>query len=356
MTEKLPFDISVISQVLGIPYGKFYRWIKDNISDYRKEKTQEKLHEHDILVDEYYSKKTIKVPIFRQEEIGESMAIDEKHLNGKFHTVLTNSKTGKVALFCSSIQPINLDKCFDKFEKLDTIKFITRDLSPTFEKVAKTNFPNAIHIADKFHVIRHAIDAVQSMRIRLKQKALKEQRKLEEIHEQNYKDKKNPKFIGPKMNISKKYKPKRIENGETIPELLTRSRYLCAIHAQNWSQHQIKRASLLFKHFPKLEEVYDVILKFRDWYKVQPAYYEPFINDKSLGNWLDDAEDTNILELKNFRKLVENHFDEILNYHKCSHKTNAIAESVNSKIKEANRKNRGTRDEDFFNLRLSYII
>src|SRR5690554_3508831 len=103
--------MSVISQVLGIPYGKFYRWIKESISDFREQETQERLHQHDIP---YYNgdpNRTIKVPIFRQDQISESMAIDEKHLNGRFHTVLTNSKTSKVALLCSSIQPIDLQKC-----------------------------------------------------------------------------------------------------------------------------------------------------------------------------------------------------------------------------------------------------
>jgi hypothetical protein len=36
--------------------------------------------------------------------------------------------------------------------------------------------------------------------------------------------------------------------------------------------------------------------------------------------------------------------------------TNAIAESVNAKIKEAIRKNNGSRDLDFFHFRLGMII
>jgi transposase len=348
--------MSVISKVLGIPYGKFYRWIKENISDFKDQETQEKLHHNDIPSKNGDVSKTVKVPIFRQDQMGESMAIDEKHLNGMFHTVLTNSKTSKVALFCSSIHPVDLQKCFKKFDELDRIKFITRDLSSTFKKVANTHFPNAVHIADKFHIIRYAIDAVQSLRIRLKQQALQQQRKEQSRHEQNYKDSKNPDFIGPKMNIKKNYKAHRIENGETLPELLTRSRYVCSIHNENWNEYQQRRANILFKYFPQLKKVYDVILEFRDWYKVKPTQYEPFINEKTLGNWLDHAEMSNVMELRNFRKLVENHCDEILNYHKYGHRTNAIAESINAKINDAKRKNKGTRDVDFFNLRLSYII
>jgi len=356
LTDKLPFDMSVIAQVLGIPYGKFYRWIKDSISDFKDQETQEKLHQNDIPSLHGDLDKIVKVPIFRQDQIGESMAIDEKHLNGRFHTVLTNSKTSKVALLCSSIHPIDLQKCFEKFDGLDQIKFITRDLSATFKKAANIHFPNAVHIADKFHIIRHAIDAVHSLRNRLKQQALKQQRIEQARHDQNYKDLKNPDFIGPKMNIKKGYKAQRVENGETLPELLTRSRFLCSIHAEKWNDYQQNRANILFKYYPQLEKVYDIILQFRDWYKVKPTQYEPFLNDKILGNWLDLAEMSNNMELKNFRKLIENHYDEILNYHKHGHRTNAIAESINAKINNAKRKNRGTRDVDFFNLRLSYII
>lgn len=342
--------------VLGIPYGKFYRWIKENISDFSDPKTQEMLHANDIVFHYGNIKKTIKVPVFRQDQISDSMAIDEKHLNGEFHTVLTNSKTSKVALMCSTIHPAELKECLDKFEGLEKIKYITRDLSPAFEKTAKNSLPNAVHIADKFHVVRHAIDTVQSLRNRLKQEALKQQRKEQAVHEFHYKQSKDPSFIGPKLNIKKKYQPKRLENGETIPELLARSRYLCVMHNDKWNKYQRARASILFKYFPELEKVYEIIIKFRDWYKVKPNDYEPFLNDKMLGNWLDKAEEFKNTELLNFRKLVENHYNEIINYHKHGHRTNAIAESINARINDAKRKNKGTRDIDFFNLRLSYII
>jgi len=37
-------------------------------------------------------------------------------------------------------------------------------------------------------------------------------------------------------------------------------------------------------------------------------------------------------------------------------KTNAIAESINAKINNANIKNNGARDTDFFNYRLGLIL
>lgn len=357
MVTKLPFDISVICQVLGLNYGKFYRWIKHHILDYKEEKTQFKLHEHDLIKLSSNREKRVLVPILKPENMGEYMAIDEKHIGGQFYTVLTNATTCKVAMLCSSIQVSDLNSCLSKFGgKLKSIRYITRDLSPTFKKVANLNFPNAEHIADKFHVIRHAIDTVQSFRNRLKQEVLKQQREDQKSHEKHYKELKDKSFIGPKMNLPKSYKPEKLSNGETKTELLTRSRYLCSISEDKWNEYQHKRAVILFSTFPELQEVYDKISEFRNWYKSKPIQYEPFINEKNLWTWIYEVENSKINELENFAQLVINHENEILNYHKMGNKTNAIAESINAKINNANIKNNGARDTDFFNYRLGLIL
>jgi len=115
LTENLPFDIHVICKVLGLAYGKFYRWIKDHISSFQKEETQLTLHCHDIEVDKGVYSETILVPILKPEHIGEYMAIDEKHINNRFHTIFSNAQTGKVALMCSTIKINEVKECLEKF-------------------------------------------------------------------------------------------------------------------------------------------------------------------------------------------------------------------------------------------------
>jgi hypothetical protein len=61
------------------------------------------------------------------------------------------------------------------------------------------------------------------------------------------------------------------------------------------------------------------------------------------------VENLTINKLTKFANLVINHESKILNYHKMGYKTNAIAESINAKIDNANLKNNGARDIDFFN-------
>ncbi|MFM6251009.1 MAG: transposase [Dolichospermum sp.] len=186
------------------------------------------------------------------------MAIDEKHINGRFHTVLSNATTGKVALLCSTIKVPELSECLGHFGSLlHKINYVARDLSPVFENVCRINFPNAIHIADKFHVIRHAIEAVQAVRLRLKQEALKQQREEQLAFQKQLNDNKKSDFIGPKMKLPKGYKPAKLENGETLPELLSRSRYLCAIEEQKWNIYQQKRAKLLFDYYGSRQKPVD---------------------------------------------------------------------------------------------------
>jgi len=358
LVYKCPFDISVICTVLGLPYNKFYRWFKECLTDFKTQEGQTRLHQHDFLVTTASGCKNIFVPIFRPEYFDTHMAIDEKHINGEFYTVLTNAKTGKVALLCSTIKANELKICLDKFDPLllKKVAFVTLDLSPTFELVVTRNFPNAIQIADKFHVIKNGIEYLQAIRIRLKQEALKKQRELQTIHDKNYKESKNNHFIGPKMKISKTYYPQRLSNGETIPELLSRSRYLLTISPDKWNEYQRKRAQLLFENYPQLEKALKEITDFRAWYKSKPNHYEPFENERTLGNWIDELENSPYLEMKNFRNLVVNHEERILNYHRYGNKTNAIAESVNAKIKNAIRQNKGSRDLDFFHFRIAIII
>lgn len=357
MVYKHPFEIAVISSVLGLPYNKFYRWFKECLTDYHTQKGQEVLHEHDFEIYSNGKSKKILVPIFRPEHFGSHMAIDEKHINGQFYTILSNTQTGKVALLCSTIKSHELKICLGKFgELLKTVSYVTLDLSPTFELVVSDNFTNAIQIADKFHVIKNGIEALQAIRIRLKQEELKLQREEQAQHEKNYIESKDNNLIGPKMKLSKGFSPKRLVNGETAPELLSRSRYLCTMSPDQWNDYQVRRATILFEKYPELKHAYQNITDFREWYTSKPTHYVPFTNEKQLGNWLDTTESNPSIEIKNFRKLVINNEERILNYHKYGNKTNAIAESINAKIKEAVRQNKGARDLDFFHYRIAIII
>lgn len=345
-------------------YNKFYRWYKDVFSGFTSAKEQKKLHEHDIHGGVTIEEKsfTIRVPIFKPEHIGKHMAIDEKHIAGVFYTVLTNAKTSKVALMMASVNPKRIGEVLMKFsDRLSIVETISRDLSPTYQYIAGKYFPQAIQIADKYHVIAKSIECVQDIRIRLKQEALKNARNQELQHKKQYQeyiDSKGKDTENSTIRIRKKYTPKRLQNGETHAELLTRSKHLLYKYPCQWTIYQKKRAAILFKEYPEIKEAFELKIKFREWYKPRKEENKTwnFLNaETGLLDWIYTAEQSESNEIKNFKHTVETHFSYILNYHH-QYQTNAIAESINAKIKKAIRHNNGTRNIDFFHFRLNLIL
>ncbi|MDR1973480.1 MAG: transposase [Bacteroidales bacterium] len=57
-----------------------------------------------------------------------------------------------------------------------SVECITIDLSPTYRQLCSNSFLCAYHVADKFHVIRLLMEAMQDVRIRFRQDTLKGRR------------------------------------------------------------------------------------------------------------------------------------------------------------------------------------
>ena len=145
------------------PYGdsllvepkKLWRWYRDTLSGYLDPDTVKRRYEHDFIVQEKEGKKEIRVPIFSMQDMGAEMAIDEKQIGEEMHTLLTNRQTGKIALLVQSLKAKELIELLPKFEgKGFSVKSITRDLSPSYDWFCRQVFCNALHVADKFHIIK----------------------------------------------------------------------------------------------------------------------------------------------------------------------------------------------------------
>ena len=114
--------------------------------------------------------------------------------------------------------------------------------------MCRSMFLCAEKVADKFHVIKLGLEALQAIRIRYRQKALEEERlRYEEHKEKQRKERKEMR------SQNRGYKPsdypaaKTYSNGETKKELLARSRYLLFKFQSQWSGTQRERATVLFK-------------------------------------------------------------------------------------------------------------
>ena len=344
------------------PYGdsllveprKLWRWYHDSLSGFLDTETVKHRHDHDLTISENGREKTIRVPIFSMADMGEDMAIDEKKIGEDMHTVLSNRRTGKIALLARSISAKELIQLLPKFEcKGVRVKSITRDLSQSYDWFCRQIFYNSLHVADKFHIIKHLLDACQDVRVRYRQLLLTDKRlKYEEFKKQEHTRKQdckknNQTFIAKKFV----YKEPAASNGETMFELLARSRYLLYKYPEDWTDSQHKRASALFKHYPEIARSYKLSCDFRVWYRKEHIGMAKEEMRKRLQQWYLQVEKENVMEMENFKSLVERHEGIILNYF-VKGDTNALAEAINSKIQRFIMSNQGTRDREFFYFRL----
>lgn len=356
MTSKDPFDLKVISDVLQVGYDSLRRWVRDCIMKIDSAEVQEELHGMDFKTPPSgHGGGTVGVPVFRPENVGENMAIDEKYIKQEYYTILTNADTGRIAMMCRSLDYPTLVVALLRFgvETLDKVKVVTRDLSATFEAVCSMVFPEAMQVADKFHIVMHLTKALQDYRVRLKKDAERQERLAAAKHAEKYKEnEQKPKEE--RVPMSKKYLVPRLENGETRAEMLHRSRYVLYKSPYDMNEWQRKRADLLFKHFPNLKNAYNQYIQFREWYASDPSCSKDF-NDWRLSLWIKHSRELKQKPFNDFCSMIETNRDYIINYFDGYH-TNAIAESTNAKIQLAAIKNRGSRDTDFFLYRIANFL
>jgi len=76
---------------------------------------------------------------------------------------------------------------------------------------------------------------------------------------------------------------------------------------------------------------------------------------KKLYQWYLEVEKEAVMEMENFKSLVERNEGIIVNYF-VKGDTNARAEAINSKIQRFIMMNQGTRDREFFYFRLDKLF
>jgi len=326
------------------------------LSQYAQDKGRS-IHRNDITVKKRESEKDkiIQVPIFREENFGKKMAIDEKQIGKDFYTIMSNRQSGKIAMVTKTMNYRELYAIIHSHPVvIEKVKSITRDFSSLYKKVSSEIFSGSIQVGDKYHTIKHLMDAHQSIRIRYRQKELEKRR----IAFNNFKqvEKRRKLKCEEKGTKYKKrrfhYKERRYENGETSLELLARSRYLLYKFENKWSHWQRKRAEILFNSYPEIEKAYRLSCEFRDFMSKKNIGKTYLWLNKQLIKWYEKVEDSQINEMLNFQSMVESNEEYIMNYF-IDGETNALAEGINSKIQKFISSNNGTRDKDFFFFRLA---
>ena len=304
----------------------FEKQYKDHLSDFRE---WEQLHNGESLV--------------YPENFGSRMSIDEVALSkGELYTVITNKeskgKKGCLAAIIKGTKNEVVSKALDKvpIEKKMVVKEITLDLANNMDWICRTNFPNAIITADRFHVQQVVSEAIQEVRIKYRRQAMDEENEL----------------IMEARKQREKYIPGRYENGDTKKQLLARSRYLLFKPESKWTESQKKRVEILFREFPEIEKAYKYAMCFRGIFETSKTRDEA---KKRLHQWYEKINKIEIPQLISAGNTIERHEGKILNYF-YNRETNASAESFNAKLKGFRTLLHGVRDINFFLFRIEKLF
>ena len=133
--------------------------------------------------------------------------------------------------------------------------------------------------------------------------------------------------------------------------MLTRSRYILAKNPENWTTNQQERAKILFENYPKLKEVHEHVIEFRNIYQVN----EKSNAKQKLLDWMEKTPELEVTEFNSVMHTIEYNFEQILNFFE-NRSTNASAESFNAKLKLFRANLRGVRDKSFFLFRLMKLF
>ena len=282
------------------------------------------------------------------------MSLDETCLsNGEVYTILTNKAAhGSKGALAAMVRGVASDTVSEILKKVPRelrrrVKTVTTDLSSAMMLTVRTVFPKAMLINDRFHVQQLVTDAIDQMRIGFRWQVLAEENKAIKEH----RAKRKAVHTRAEKDLIGEWEPVRMENGETKPQIMARSRHIILMHKTKWNTQQQERAAILFRMFPKLEEAYNIYLELVDIFNKKSKPAEARLN---LARWYNKVEAFGDDGFSKVIETFENHNATIVNYFQ-DRLTNASAESFNAKIKAFRTQFRGVGDIKFFMYRLATL-
>ena len=288
------------------------------------------------------------------ENLGSDMSLDETCLsNGDVYTILTNKAAhGGKGTVAAMIRGVATDVVSSVLKKIPLskrlkVKTVTTDLSSAMMLTVRKTFPGASLINDRFHVQQLISEAVDQLRIRHRWEVLEAENKAIREHRARRKAAKTK----DERELIGQWEPERMDNGETLPQIMARSRHIVLKHESNWNEQQRQRAKILFAKFPDLERAYNLFLKLVEIFNKKST---PAVARLNLAKWYNDVEAFGDNQFNKVLETFENHNTTIINYFE-QRLTNASAESFNAKIKAFRTQFRGVGDIKFFMFRLATL-
>lgn len=255
----------------------------------------------------YLKRKYTPVKLKGVRRIGiDEFAIKKGH---SYQTIVVDLDTGRI-IHVGQGKGIDALEGFWKRVKRQrvNIEHIATDLSPAFTASILQHCPNALHVFDHFHLIKLMNDKLDEIRRKLfhmekevnRRKILKGTRYLllkngEDIFDERFKT--------------------RLENALSMNEPLSQAYYLKEQLREIWNQPSKEKA------------------------------------EEALMEWIQQARDTRVVQLKNMADTLMRHKKGILAWYDSPISTAKI-EGMNNKIKVLKRVAYGFRDQYYFRLRL----
>ena len=247
----------------------------------------------------------------RPKELPQVLSLDEFKGNSggqKYNCIVADPQHRKIFDILPDRFENNLIRYFSQFPSKTNVKYFVCDMNPHFRQVAKTCFPNAVVVADKYHVIRQAYWAMERVR-------------------KNEQEKLSARF--------RKY--------------FKRSRYLLAKPMEKLTEDEMNRLALMFEIAPRLADAYRLKNEFLTVIRTKSSTE----GRKRLVDWLLAVEVMDLPEFYDCTKACHNWFNEIVNSMDVPW-TNGFIEGCNNKTKVLKRVCFGMRNFPNFRNRILF--
>lgn len=245
---------------------------------------------------------------YGMSELPEVLSIDEFKGNAdkeKYQCILTDPQNKKVLDILPNRFESHLIRYFKQYSERNKVKYFVTDMNPHFKSVAKTCFPDAVIIADRYHIIRQVVWAMENVRKR-------EQKQL------------SPEF--------RKY--------------FKRSKSLLNKSIEKLEDDEKNSLALMFEISPRLKEAY----KLKNYFFLV-MHSNPDKAGKLLADWLLLAESKELEEFKACITAYHNWSEEIQNAIRYQW-SNGFTEGCNNKTKVLKRVCFGVRNFSRFRNRI----
>lgn len=295
------------------------------MSDYKRDIELEKWHPRYLKKVDFETGEIVRgkpLYVFKPDNIGSKMCIDDKAIGHEGFTIMSNGETGKIALMLESCKSEEVAQAVALFGKeLNKVQSISCDMAAGYLRVCADELPKAKVVIDKFHVMQYVYDAVLDVRSRIK------------------------KELSAQLTKGKE-KTERDREILQLLDTLKYCRYRLTQPPEKWSEAGRDVMNQVFENHAELKQAYLVSQEFKSWYnKVNCTKQRNQITEELKG-WYQKTKQTELDEFKSVTRMIRKHEYEIINYF-IKAQTNAIAERLNGKINRFISNNYGFRDKDF---------